>query len=173
MGSAKRRIPNMRCLRGAAHGSARTCARLLFTATDRTAACRKSDRRRDDLNPRSSITSSRRCRIGKRETMKSAFFATIFVIVGGVAILLAVPAEEKAPVIKIQPPKSFPDYGDPVVPQIEEVPPQEVVVPEPLGHYYSVAQAKTEKPATRHHTHIVRPQPNFFEKLVAGFIKLQ
>ena len=85
-----------------------------------------------DLNPRSSRTSSRRCRIGKRETMKSAFFVTIFVIVGGVAILLAVPAEEKAPVIKIQPPKWFPDYGDPVVPQIEEVPPQEVVVPEPL-----------------------------------------
>jgi hypothetical protein len=59
-----------------------------------------------------------------------------------------------------------------VVPQIEEVAPQEVLVPEPLDHY-SVAQAKTEKPATRHHTHIVRPQPNFFEKLVAGFIKLQ
>jgi hypothetical protein len=103
--------------------------------------------------------------------MKSAFFATIFVIVGGVAILLAVPAEEKAPVIKIQPPKSFPDYGDPVVPQIEEVPPQEVVVPEPLGHYYSVAQAKTEKPARRQH--VVRTRPNFFEKLAAGFINLQ
>jgi hypothetical protein len=102
--------------------------------------------------------------------MKSAFFATIFVIVGGVAILLAVPAEEKAPVIKIQPPKWFPDYGDPVVPQIEEVPPQEVVVPEPLGHYYSVAQAK---PAPRRHMHVVRPRQNFFEKLVAGFIKLQ
>ena len=87
--------------------------------------------------------------------------------------MLAVPAEEKAPAIKIHPPKSFPDYGDPVVPQIEQVPPQEVVVPEPLGHYYSVAQAKTEKPAPRRHTHVVRPQPNFFEKLVAGFIKLQ
>ena len=105
--------------------------------------------------------------------MKSAFLATIFVIVGGVAILLAVPAEEKAPVIKIHPPKWFPDYGDPVVPQIEEVPPQEVLVPEPLGHYYSVAQAKTEKPAPRRHRHVVRPRPNFFEKLVAGFINLQ
>src|SRR5262249_31121001 len=49
MGSAKRRIPNMRRLRGAAHGSARTCARLLFTATDRMAARRKLDQRRDDL----------------------------------------------------------------------------------------------------------------------------
>lgn len=86
--------------------------------------------------------------------------------------MLAVPTEE-APVIKIHPPKSFPDYGDPVVPQLEEVPPQDVVVPEPLGHYYSVAQAKTEKPAPRRHMHVVRPRPNFFEKLVTGFIKLQ
>ena len=104
--------------------------------------------------------------------MKSALIGAIFVITGLVG-MLAVPAEENAPVIKIHPPKSFPDYGDPVVPQIEQVPPQEVVVPEPSVHYYSVAQAKTEKSATRHHTHIVRPQPNFFEKLVAGFIKLQ
>jgi len=89
-----------------------------------------------------------------------------------VAILLAVPAEEKAPVIKIQLPKSWPDYGEPVVPQIEEVPPQEALLPEPLDHY-SVAQAKTEKSAPRRHTHVVRPRPNFFEKLVAGFIKLQ
>jgi hypothetical protein len=103
--------------------------------------------------------------------MKSALLAAIFGITGGVAILLAVPAEEKAPVIKIYPPKWFPDYGDPVVPQIEEVAPQEVVVPEPLEHY-SVAQAKTKKPPPRH-MHVVRPRPNFFEKLVAGFIKLQ
>jgi hypothetical protein len=39
--------------------------------------------------------------------------------------------------------------------------------------HYSVAQAKTTKPAPRHHMHVVRPRPNFFEKLVAGFIKLQ
>jgi hypothetical protein len=105
--------------------------------------------------------------------MKSALFAAIFGIIGGVAILLAVPAEEKAPVIKIQLAKSFPDYGEPVVPQIEEVAPPEVLVPEPLDHYYSVGQAKTEKPAARRHMHVVRPRPNFFEKLLAGFIKLQ
>ncbi|MGC2625374.1 MAG: hypothetical protein WA269_00945 [Candidatus Udaeobacter sp.] len=105
--------------------------------------------------------------------MKAALLAAISGIIGSVAILLAVPAEEKAAVITIHPAKSFPDYGDPVVPQIEEMPPQEVVIPEPLGHYYSVAQAKTEKPAPRRHTHVVRPRPNFFEKLVAGFIKLQ
>jgi|SRR4029077_16042921 hypothetical protein len=104
--------------------------------------------------------------------MKSASLAAIFWITGAVAILLAVPAEEKAPVFKIIPPKSFPDYGDSVVPQIEEVPPEEVVVLEPLEHY-SVAQAKTEKPAPRRHMHVVRPRPNFFEKLFTGFIKLQ
>jgi len=104
--------------------------------------------------------------------MKSALLAGIFGIIGGVGILLAVPAEEKAPVIKIQLPKSWPDYGEPLVPQIEELPPQEALVPEPLDHYL-VAQTKTEKPAPRHHIHVVRPRPNFFEKLVAGFIKLQ
>jgi hypothetical protein len=84
--------------------------------------------------------------------MKSTLLAAIVAITGGIAILLAVPAEEKTPVIKIQLPKSSPDYGEPVVPQIEEVPPQEVLVPEPLDHY-SVAQAKTEKPAARRHVH--------------------
>ena len=107
------------------------------------------------------------------QCMKSALLAAIFGITGLVGILLAVPAEEKAPVIQIHPPKWFPDYGDPVVTQVEEVPPQEVVVPEPSVHYYSVAQAKSEKPAPRRHMHVVRPRPNFFEKLVAGFIKLQ
>jgi hypothetical protein len=105
--------------------------------------------------------------------MKAALRVGIFGITGVVAILLAVAAEENAAVIKIHPPNGFPDYGEPVVPQIEDVPPQEAVVPEPLVHYYSVAQAKTEKPAPRRHMHLVRPQPNFFEKLVAGFIKLQ
>src|SRR5436190_7453752 len=104
--------------------------------------------------------------------MKFALFAAIFAITGLGAILFAVPAEEKAAVIKIHPPNSFPDYGEPVVPQIEQVPPQEAVVPEPSAHYYSV-QAKTEKPAARRHTHVFGPRPNFFEKLVAGFIKLQ
>ena len=103
--------------------------------------------------------------------MKSALLAGIFGIIGGVGILLAVPAEEKAPVIKIQLPKAWPDYGEPIVPQIEEMPPQEALLPEALDHY-SVAQAKTEKSAPRH-MHVVEPQPNFLEKLVASSIKLQ
>jgi len=99
--------------------------------------------------------------------MKSALLAAIFGITGGVAILLAVPA----PALKIHPPKWAPDYGEPVVPQIEDEE-EAVGVPEPLEHY-SVAQAKTEKPVRRRHMHVVRPRPNLFEKLVAGFIKLQ
>ena len=104
--------------------------------------------------------------------MKSALLATIFWINAGVAILLAVPAEEKLPVIEIQPPKSFPDYGEPVVPQIEETPPQEALVPEPMDRYL-VTQAKTTKTVPPHHRHAVRPRTNFLERLVAGFIKLQ
>ena len=103
--------------------------------------------------------------------MKSALLAAIFGITGGVAILLAVPAEEKAPVIKIQLPKSFPDYGEPVVPQIEEMPPPEALIPEPSDRYLA-GQAKTEK-APHRRMQVARAQPNFFEKLVAGFIKLQ
>jgi hypothetical protein len=101
--------------------------------------------------------------------MKAALLAAIFAITGGVAILLAVPAEEKAPVVKTHPAKWAEDA--PVVPQIEE---EALVVPEPLEQY-SVAQAKTktEKQAPRRQRHVARPRPNFFEKLVVGFIDLQ
>ena len=99
--------------------------------------------------------------------MKSALLAAIFAITGGVAILLAVPAEEKAPVVKMSPSKWTEDA--PVVPQIEE---EALVVPEPLEHYL-VAQTKTEKQAPRRRTHVARPRPNFFEKLVIDFINLQ
>ena len=101
--------------------------------------------------------------------MKSALLAVIFWITGGVAISLAVPAEEKATVVKIHPEWKW-DGDAPLVPQIEE----QVLVPEPLKHY-SVAQAKTktEKQAPRRYRHVARPRPNFFEKLVAGFINLQ
>ena len=104
--------------------------------------------------------------------MKSALIAAIFGITGGVAILLAAPTEEKATVIKIQLPKSFPDYGEPMVPQVEETPPEEGLVPEPLDRYVG-AQTGTEKLAPRRRMRAARPRPNFFEKLIADFIKLQ
>ncbi len=93
--------------------------------------------------------------------MKSALLAAILGITGLLA-MLTISAEEKAPVIEIHPPKWFPDYGEPVVTQIEEVPPPDVAVPEPLVHYYSVAQTKSEKTAPRRHMHVVRQRPNFF-----------
>ena len=104
--------------------------------------------------------------------MRAALLAAIFAFIGGLAILIPVSADENAPVIKIQSPKSFPDYGEPVVPQIEERPPQEVLVPKPVDHY-SAVEAKTKKPAPRRQMHVVRRRPNFFEKLIADFIKLQ
>jgi hypothetical protein len=101
--------------------------------------------------------------------MKSALLAAIFGITGGVAILLAVPGEEKARIVKIHPLKWAEDA--PLVPQIEE---EDLVVPEPLEHY-SVAQVKTktETPAPRRHRYVARPRPSFFEKLVVGFMNLQ
>jgi hypothetical protein len=101
--------------------------------------------------------------------MKSALLAAIFAITGGVAILLAVPAEEKAPVVKMSPAKWAEDA--PVVPQIEK---EALVVPEPLEQY-SVAEAKTktEKQAPRRQRPVARPRSNFFEKLVIDFINLQ
>jgi hypothetical protein len=104
--------------------------------------------------------------------MKSAFLTAIFGITAPGAILLAVPAEEKATVVKSSPATWAQEYGAPGVPQIE----QDVKVPEPSDHYYSVVQAKTEKQASLHHkhvSHVSRPRPNFFERLVADFINLQ
>ena len=89
--------------------------------------------------------------------MKSALLAVIFGITGGVAILLAVPAEEKAPVVYSSPAKWAQEYGAPVVPQREE----EVQVAEASDHY-SVARAKTEKQAARRRRDVARPRPNFF-----------
>jgi len=44
-----------------------------------------------------------------------------------------------------------------------------------LLEHSSVVQAKTktEKQAPRRHGHIARARPNFFEKLLIGFINLQ
>ena len=81
----------------------------------------------------------------------------------------AVPAEEKALVIKTRPPQWAPDYGEPVVPQMEVE--DAAVYPEPLDRYL-VAQAKTEKPAPRRHRYVARRR-NFFERLLVSFINLQ
>ena len=95
--------------------------------------------------------------------MKSALLAAIL----GVTILLAFPAEEKGAAVKFHQARA--EEGLP--PQIEE---EALVVPEPLEQYSVVqAKTKTEKQAPRRYRQVARPRPNFFEKLVVGFINLQ
>jgi hypothetical protein len=95
--------------------------------------------------------------------MKSALFATILGIVGGVAILLAVPAKDA---VKFREARA--ELGLP--PQIED---QVPVTPEPVEQY-SIAPVKPKRQTTTsRHRHVARPRPNFLEKLFASFINLQ
>jgi hypothetical protein len=105
--------------------------------------------------------------------MKSAFFATIFVIVGGVAILLASPAEDKGAAIEFRQARA--ELGLP--PQIEDdvaVTERDLaVIPEPVDHYSSVQVKPKIRTTTSRHRHVARRRPNFLEKLVVSFINLQ
>jgi hypothetical protein len=106
--------------------------------------------------------------------MKSALLAAIFGITGGVAMLLA---EDKGAAVKFLQARA--EEGLP--PQRETEP---YVVLEPVERYSSIwryaagaqftqAKAKPEKQATHRARHVARPRRNFFEKLVASFMKLQ
>jgi len=103
--------------------------------------------------------------------MKSALFATIFVIVGGVAILLGFPAEDKRAAFEFRQARA--ELGLP--PQIEDqvsVTPDEVSVPPEL--VYSIAHVKPKIQTTKsRHRHVARRRLNFFERLVVSFINLQ
>src|SRR5437899_9732266 len=103
--------------------------------------------------------------------MKSALFATIFVIVGGVAILLGFPAEDKRAAFEFRQARA--ELGLP--PQIEDqvsVTPDEVSVTPEL--VYSVAHLKPKtQTTTSRHRHVARRRLNFFERLVVSFINLQ
>ena len=97
--------------------------------------------------------------------MKSAFFATIFVIVGGVAMLLAFPAEDKRAVYEFR--KAKAELGLP--PQIED---DVAVSPEP--EQYSIVQVKPKiRTTASRHRHVARRRPNFLEKLFVSFVNLQ
>jgi hypothetical protein len=98
--------------------------------------------------------------------MKSAFFATIFVIVGGVAILLAFPAEDKRTAFEFRQAKA--ELGLP--PQIED---DVAVTPESVDQYSIVHVKPKIGTTTSRHRHVARRRLNFFEKLVIGFINLQ
>jgi hypothetical protein len=105
--------------------------------------------------------------------MKSAFFATIFVIVGGVAILLASPAEDKGAAIEFR--QARDELGLP--PQIEDdvaVTERDLaVIPEPVDQYSSVQVKPKIRTTTSRHRHVARRHLNFLEKLVVSFINLQ
>jgi hypothetical protein len=105
--------------------------------------------------------------------MKSALFVIIFVIVGGVAILLAFPAEDQRSAIEFREAKG--ELGLP--PQIEDdVAARErdlAVIPEPVDQYSSVQVKPKIRTTTSRHRHIARRNLNFLEKLVVSFINLQ
>ena len=103
--------------------------------------------------------------------MKSAFFATIFVIVGGVAILPAFPAEDKRAAIEFR--QASDELGLPRQTQNEKTEDDIAVTPEAVDHY-SIAHAKPKtQTTTSRHRHVARRRPNFLEKLVVSFINLQ
>src|SRR6478752_21280 len=105
--------------------------------------------------------------------MKSAFFVTIFVIVNGLAILLAFPAEDKRAAIEFR--QAREELGLPS--QIEDdVPITErdfAVIPESVDQYSNVQVKPKIRPITPRHRHVARERPNFLEKLVISFVKLQ
>jgi len=103
--------------------------------------------------------------------MKSTLFVTIFVIVGGVAILFAVPAEDKRAALEFRQARA--ELGLP--PQIEDkkIEDDVAVIPEPVDQY-SIAHAKPKiQTTTSRHRHVAHRRLNFLEKLVVSFINLQ
>ena len=105
------------------------------------------------------------------ETMKSALFATIFLIVGGVAIFRAFPADDKGAAFEFRQAKA--ELGLP--PQIEDEKIKDDVAasPEPVDKYSIVHVKPDVRTTTSRHTHVARQRLNFLEKLVVSFINLQ
>ena len=105
--------------------------------------------------------------------MKSAFLATIFVVVGGVAILRAFPAEDKRAALEFRQARA--ELGLP--PQIEDdvtlTERDLAVIPEPVDQYLSVQVKPKIRTTTSRHRHVARRHLNFLEKLVVSFINLQ
>ena len=103
--------------------------------------------------------------------MKFALSATIFGLVGGVAILLAVPAEDKRAAIEFR--QASDELGLPPQTQNEKTEDNVAVTPEAVDHY-SIAHAKPKtQTTTSRHRHVARRRPNFLEKLVVSFMNLQ
>ena len=105
------------------------------------------------------------------ETMKSALFATIFVIVGGVGIFLAFPAEDKLAAFEFRQAKA--ELGLPPQIEDEKIEDDVAVTPEPVDKY-SIVHVKPElRTTTSRHRHVAPQRLNFLEKLVVSFVNLQ
>ena len=105
------------------------------------------------------------------ETMKTALFATIFVMVGGVAILLAFPAEEKRAAFEFRQARA--ELGLPPQIEDEKIKHDVAVAPQPVDHYSIVHVKPAIRTTTSRHGHAARRPLNFVEKLVVSFINLQ
>ncbi len=105
------------------------------------------------------------------ETMKSALFATIFLIVGGVGIFLAFPAEDKRAAFEFREAKA--ELGLPPQIEDEKIEDDVAVIPEPVDKYSIVHPKPEVRIPTSRHRHVARQRPNFLEKLVVSFINLQ
>ena len=102
--------------------------------------------------------------------MKSAFFATIFVIVGGVAILLASSAGDQRAAIEFRQARA--ELGLPPQIEGEKIEDEVAVTPEPVEQY-SIVQVKPKiRTTTSRHRHVARRRLNFLEKVVVSFINL-
>jgi hypothetical protein len=105
------------------------------------------------------------------ETMKSALFATIFLIVGGVGIFLAFPAEDKRAAFEFRQAKA--ELGLPPQIEDEKIEDDVAVIAQPVDKY-SIVHPKPElRIPTSCHRHVARQRQNFLERLVVSFINLQ
>ena len=105
------------------------------------------------------------------ETMKSALFATIFVIVGEVGIFLAFPAEDKRAAFEFRQAKA--ELGLPPQIEDEKIEDDVAVIPQPVDKYSIVHPKPEVRIPTSRHRHVARQRQNFLEKLVVSFINLQ
>jgi hypothetical protein len=105
--------------------------------------------------------------------MKAAFLIIIFVIVGGVAILLALAAEDQGAALEFRQARA--ELGLP--PETEEdvaVTKRDLaVIAEPVDQYSSVEIKRKIRTTTSRHRHVAHRHLNFLEKLVVSFINLQ
>ena len=92
-------------------------------------------------------------------------------IVGGVAILLAFPAEDKRAAIEFREARA--ELGLPLQIEDEKIEDDVPVTPEPVEQYSSPHVKPKTQTTTSRHRHVAGRRLNFLEKLVVSFINLQ